>query len=67
MESYIPKNGGDLFVLNKELYIAQGALVNSVGMDCTGISGGLICAYSLSAAFCEGVQFKGKMEPKRRC
>ena len=52
---------------NKDLYTAQGALVNSVGMDCTGISGGLICAYSLSAAFCEGFQFKGKTEPNRRC
>ena len=50
-------------------YFAQGALVKCVGIDVTSTSavGGRMRTYSLSAAFWDGFQFIGKMDPNRKC
>ena len=48
-------------------HFAHGAFVKVSGMSLTSSGGGAMCAYSLSAAMADGVQFKGKMEPKRKC
>lgn len=48
-------------------HLAQGALVNVVGIASPSMVGGAMCAYSRSAAFSDGVQFTLKSDPKRRC
>lgn len=50
-EQLILHNWWCIVCLNNDCYFAHGALVNCVGIALTSIVGGLILAYSLSAAF----------------